>query len=38
MDNGIECTFIKSAYDTRLSDAADMLEDREAIERDIDKT
>ncbi|KAJ7396183.1 rna-directed dna polymerase from mobile element jockey-like [Pitangus sulphuratus] len=37
MDSGIECTLISFAGDTKLCDATDMLEGRDAILRDLDR-
>jgi len=37
MDSGTECTLAKSANDTRLCGAANMLEGRDAIQRDLDR-
>ncbi|PKU48458.1 rna-directed dna polymerase from mobile element jockey- hypothetical protein [Limosa lapponica baueri] len=37
MDSGIECTISKFAGDTKLGRAVNMLEESEAIQRDLDR-
>lgn len=38
MDNGIECVFSMFSDDTKLSGAVNVLERRNAIQRNFDKT
>ena len=37
MDGGIECTLSKFANDTKLCGAVDMLEERDGIQKDLDR-
>ncbi|GAB0180681.1 triadin [Grus japonensis] len=37
MDGGIECTLSKFAYNTKLCGGVNMLEGRDAIQRDLDR-
>ena len=37
LDSAVECTFSKFADNTKLSNAVDTLEGREAIQRDLDR-
>ena len=37
MDSGIECTLSKVANDPKLCGAVDMLEGRDAIQKDLDR-